>query len=913
MAEKLEDSLVRILNKNGSYIGIGVLISHEHLITCSHVILDALGLKHTSLDVPKESVYVDFPYQKKQTLLSAKVVEESWRPPQKDISNYLDDGEDIAILRLDGIAPKTAGPAQFVQLEELEDHEIDFFGVPANNPQGVWTSGKVVKKLPNGRLQIQGTGQEGYSVEPGFSGSPILDKNQQAVIGIVVARDPKRPTARVGFAIPTDMLVRAWPALMERAILPCPYQGLSTFLEKDARFFFGRNQLIERLSQTVKTQSFTAVVGPSGSGKSSIIFAGLLPKIRLSREWAVESFRPGAFPFRNLAASLVRLLEPTLSETDQLSERAKQAEYLSTGIVKVQDIIERLIEKNPNQQILLIIDQFEELYTLCQDLEKRQNFTEQILQAATQTVGCRIVISLRADFMGLALADPTLAEALQSDIKVGPMSVAGLREAITQPAEMLGVTFDDGLVELMLSSVAKEPGSLPLLEFTLEQLWAKQKNNAITFDAYRDPQIGSVETALVNYADSVYNNLNEEEQRQLQDIFVQLVQPGKGTEDTRCQETREELGETNWDLISRRGGLADKRLVVTGRNASDQDVVEVVHEALIQKWKPLQDWMEKARSFRVWQEQFRFNFDQWKNSNQDSGFLLRGNSLIEAHKWYKQYPTKFKSRQEKFIRKSQQRQRITRYGFWGISVLLALSAVLYQKQTAINQFQRDFSKVFLEGEAMPKYLYILPEALKAAKRESSNTLDGAIIQYRSILTVIQNFLDPRNVRDSGLTNKQIEDINIYRENAEAAVTKIVTENYLSALEKDLANGVIGKKVDGVEPSDFENLYTEGALKTTYSILMRTPGVGADTNENGHLDSQEAYLLPCDLLKEIERLWRQNTEQLCGFYEANSNYLSECDSLYSYTLLDSLFPRATSEDAVNRIRMECATGGLIDEE
>ena len=609
-----------------------------------------------------------------------------------------------------------------------------------------------------------------------------------------------------------------------------------------------------------------------------------------------------------MAASLVRLLEPTLSETDQLSERAKQAEYLSTGRVNVQDIIERLIEKNPNQQILLIIDQFEELYTLCQDLEKRQNFTEQILQAVNQTVGCRIVISLRADFMGLALADPTLAEALQSDIKVGPMSIAGLREAITKPAEMLGVTFDDGLVELMLSSVAKEPGSLPLLEFTLEQLWAKQKNNAITFEAYRDPQIGSVETALVNYADSVYDDLNEEEQRQIQDIFVQLVQPGKGTEDTRCQETREELGETNWDLISRRGGLADKRLVVTGRNASGQDVVEVVHEALIQKWKPLQDWMEKARSFRVWQEQFRFNFDQWTNNNEDVGLLLRGNPLLEASTWQKTYPQKFQAKQvKKFLEKSRQRDRLNRYGFWGLSILMTSSLVFALKQFSSIRFQQDFSKVFIEKTNTPELIYILPRALKMAKGEARRDVDGAISRYRSILDVIHNFLAPENVQNMKFTHSQIQQIEDIREKTEAVLTDLVIENYFQDLENDFAANSFGGKVEnpekGTQLSDFEKLYTDGALKTTYRILMREPGVGADVNVNGHLDPQEAHLLPCDLLQELERLWRQKTDQKCGFYEEYSDHRSDCDVLLNRTLLVRLFPSFSFQDAADRVK-EC---------
>jgi hypothetical protein len=205
-----------------------------------------------------------------------------------------------------------------------------------------------------------------------------------------------------------------------------------------------------------------------------------------------------------------------------------------------------------------------------------------------------ILLTLRADFMGQALAHRPFADALQeASLLMGPMTRQELHVAIEQPAEMQGAAFEAGLVERILDDVGEKPGVLPLLEFTLTQLWEQQTDGWLAHADYE--AMGCVEGALAAYADQVYADLDAGQQELARRALVQLVQPGEGTEDTRRIATKEELGDESWSLIQR---LADKRLVVTGRDAQGRETAEVVHEALIQKWGRFQEWMQSDRAFR---------------------------------------------------------------------------------------------------------------------------------------------------------------------------------------------------------------------------------------------------------------------------------------------------------------------------
>ncbi len=444
--------------------------------------------------------------------------------------------------------------------------------------------------------------------------------------------------------------------------LPCPYRGLFHFGPNDADFFFGRDIFVAELYNATQIRQFIPVLGASGSGKSSVVLAGLVPKLQQEKHWQFTHFRPGdspeADPFHALALSLVPLYDANLDKIDRMKQARKLAGCLRKGDIRLGDVFAQIRQNFPQDRILLIADQFEELYTLCPEAETRHRFLDQLIaefQLSTDKPGRAVlVLTMRADFLGNALSYPAFADQLHSvDIKIRSMNREELAEVIEKPAAKLGVTFEGGLVERILNDVADQPGNLPLLEFALTELWQQRTGKQLTHEVYE--AIGQVEGALARHADQKYEHLSETEKAQVRRIFVQLVRPGEGAEDTRRIAAKSELGEQSWSLVKQ---LADARLVVTSRNAAEQETVEVVHEALIRNWGELRGWMETDRVFRAWQERLRAAKQQWEMTNRDVGSLLRGAALAEAEEKLTERPDDLVAERE-FIQQSiQERQRL---------------------------------------------------------------------------------------------------------------------------------------------------------------------------------------------------------------------------------------------------------------
>jgi WD40 repeat protein len=470
----------------------------------------------------------------------------------------------------------------------------------------------------------------------------------------------------------------------EDVIPPNPYQGLLAFGEEDADFFLGQEKFVNNLVEVAHKQPLVAVVGPSGSGKSSVVYAGLIPKLRKEGNWLIESFRPGKEPFELLAFALVRQLEPEAGETQQLRETMGLAGDLRNGRITLQQVVSRILERNQGKRLLLVTDQFEELYTLCQAKAEQEHFANELLTLiALENI--TLVLTLRADFYGYVLSYRPLRDALQEYTPqlLSSMKREELQAAIELPAQKLEVQLEVQLTQHILDDVGQEPGNLPLLEFALTRLWEKQKNRELTHQAYEE--IGGVKKAIANHAEQVYQKLNETEKKQAQRIFVQLVRPGEGTEDTRRVATRAEVGEDNWNLVSYLAGY-QARLVVTGRQ-EPEDTVEVVHEALIREWGTLREWMNANRQFRTWQERLKAALREWKNDNHDSGALLRGVPLTVAEDWLRKRADEMTQEEQDFIQVSvkerdsekkerERRWQLTIIGLSGFSVIaLTLAGV----------------------------------------------------------------------------------------------------------------------------------------------------------------------------------------------------------------------------------------------
>lgn len=479
-----------------------------------------------------------------------------------------------------------------------------------------------------------------------------------------------------------------------RALPPCPYRGLSAFREEDAPYFFGRELFSLQLAEAVRKQPLVAVVGSSGSGKSSVVSAGLLARLRREKNWSIVPFRPGGAPITSLAAGLAAELEPGLSETRRPDVTRRLAQRLRASELTLADVSAHILEdQNRSARLLLVADQFEELYTLCPDAELRHCFLDLLLAAVEQQRLHReppitFVFTLRADFLEQVLTYRPLANAVQDGyLMLGPMIRSELRQAIVYPAEKLGVAFEAGLVERILDDVGEEPGNLPLLEFALTILWEQQRDRVLSHRDYE--AIDHIHGALSRYADQTLAVLKPGQREGVRRILIQLIRPGNGTEDTRRVARKEEFTADDWSVVQR---LADARLVITGRSAVGDETVEIAHEALIRNWMQLRRWMDEDRAFRLWQDRLRGSADHWRATGEDEGALLRGAPLAEAQRWLAERPESLSPAEQEFIlagealrerersRRRQERlarerlrQRITGAALAGLAFALALA------------------------------------------------------------------------------------------------------------------------------------------------------------------------------------------------------------------------------------------------
>lgn len=458
-----------------------------------------------------------------------------------------------------------------------------------------------------------------------------------------------------------------WLELGRRPTTLCPYRGLFAFREEDAPFFYGRENFTQTLIEAIQRCELVSVIGASGSGKSSVVFAGLVTKLRQQGSWKIVAFRPGQRPFQAIATSWVMLRASDQSQAEQLQSVLQLAEAWRTDEAALYTAMEEVVWESPGTRVLLVVDQFEELYTQCQDAQERQAFIACLLKVVELT-NVALVLTLRADFLGQALAYPPLANVLQHGNRMlGAMSRAELEAAINQPATLLGVTLEEGLTDRMIEAVSLSEGNLPLLEFALQELWEKRQGIQLTHAAY--DEIGGLEAAVARHAEQAYGKLTELEKERSRQIFLQLVRPGEETVDTRRVATRAEIGDHNWELVTR---LASDRLVMTGQDAiAKTETVELVHEALMREWKDLQSWIKENRDFRLWQERLRAAMQQWSVSGRDEGALLRGKSLVGAEDWLRKRPEELMAEREYIEASMQLQQRRRRKKNLGLSGVLA--------------------------------------------------------------------------------------------------------------------------------------------------------------------------------------------------------------------------------------------------
>jgi energy-coupling factor transporter ATP-binding protein EcfA2 len=344
----------------------------------------------------------------------------------------------------------------------------------------------------------------------------------------------------------------------------CPYRGLETFGEEHAEFFFGRERDIQRLLEKLKATRFVAVLGASGSGKSSLALAGLIPALKQgglpqSAEWRICVLTPGSRPLTTLAAHLIDLCPVPQTMQSTLDHLIEDQRTLCLAVAL------SLVNKRTGR-IVLVIDQFEEVFTLCNDERERSQFLANLLYATSVPGGqCTVLCTMRADFLPKCAAFPDLATRVAAQqFLVSPMDTDMLRQVIEEPARRVGLGFEPGVADKILSDVANQPGALPLLQHALFELWKRRQGQTLTLEGYRES--GGVAGAIAKTAEETFNSFDRDEQRIVRRIMLRLTQLGEGTEDTRRHATMDELvtGPEEADVVERIvSAMVDAHLLTT--------------------------------------------------------------------------------------------------------------------------------------------------------------------------------------------------------------------------------------------------------------------------------------------------------------------------------------------------------------
>lgn len=436
-----------------------------------------------------------------------------------------------------------------------------------------------------------------------------------------------------------------------------PYPGLAAFQPEDDERFFGREPLTRGLAEQLTKRRFAAVFGASGAGKSSLLRAGLLPRLRAEaqrRNGLVLLLTPGPHPLEECAVHLAGPAGST-SETVRVE--------LKSDPTNLHRLVRQALSQRPDTaEVVMVVDQFEEVFTLCRSEEERASFISALIAAAqTPNSRVRVVLGVRADFYAHCTHHPDLVAALAgSQLTLGPMTAEQLRQAIIQPAVRMGLSVEGSLVAELVAECHGRPGVLPLLSHALLETWHRRRGNALTLAGYR--AAGGMEGALARTAETFHAQLTPDRQRVARQLFLRLTALGEGTEDTKRRLPRAEI-EADGDADSLLDQAARARLLTL-----DDDHVEITHEALIRCWPRLHQWLSEDRENLRRHRQLTEAALLWDSLDRDPDALYRGTRLAVARELTQQ-PTRHASltmREQAFLdaslaaEQAQQRQVLVR-------------------------------------------------------------------------------------------------------------------------------------------------------------------------------------------------------------------------------------------------------------
>ncbi|MBL7501935.1 trypsin-like peptidase domain-containing protein [Frankia sp. CNm7] len=613
--------------------GVGVLVGERYVVTCAHVVNTALGLRDKRDQASKltRKVLVDFPLLDGLGVYEAEVVR--WEPPPR---TGVAPG-DLAGLEIRGKRLPAAAVATLVPGGEVPGTKVAMFGYPGEPPRpgGGWSDGTVKGRVENGLLQLDRHPNAALAPQPGYSGGPVFDEAHR-VVGLFCAAPEPDEDAPAGqpsdsYAIPAARLEEFWPEIC-RVRRPSPYRGLAAFEPADADVFVGREIEADHLVDKVERDGLTCVIGPSGVGKSSLLHAGLVPRLVAAGGWTVMRYRPGASPLTRLAAALLQA-EKNLSSPDQVPLDLLPA---LEDEIRREGIFARAarLASTRDGRMLILADQFEECLAVDGPDERARRDAAAVVRALLTeppaAVGSvRVLVALRSDRFGELQVHPEVrASLVDRVVSVQAMQPEALRRAVVEPARQRGVEYDPSLVDQLIRDAGKGTGRLPLLEFALGQLWEAQRGGRIEHKAYQ--HLDAVSGALGRYAESVVEDILRSgvvDEPRLRRALLALFRSGAdGTPAMRRIVRRDDVGD--WSVMR---VLARARLVVLDRGGGGTPTAELAHEALLDSWV----WLAQLVSQEADLVRWRTRLDEFGHGPDD---LLPESWLAEAQRWLADRP-----------------------------------------------------------------------------------------------------------------------------------------------------------------------------------------------------------------------------------------------------------------------------------
>lgn len=470
----------------------------------------------------------------------------------------------------------------------------------------------------------------------------------------------------------------------------CPYKGLDVFEVEDAELFFGREKLVDDLISRVKDSRTVFVTGPSGSGKSSLVRAGLIHalkqgKIKSSEHWLYATMKPGRDPLESLANAFSRLKSPELG--NYFRQHVDQVKVLH-------ECAESALTENKDQRLVLFIDQFEEVFTQISNEAERVAFLNLLTYAAMVESGRVILLfSMRSDFVSNCATYPQINALLnQQFVQIGAMMPQELVSAIAQPALRVGLRIDPDLIAQIINEMNGEPGTLPLMQFALKDLFDFQQTKgvliALTLGDYL--KRGGIHKALERHADDSFSKLNRNEQELTRSIFSRLIEVGRGAQDTRRTAVLNELVPKNastQDVKSVIQKLADARLVTTDEQAG-QDTVTISHEKLIDAWPWLKKLVNEYRDVIALQNEVANDAKEWNDHQREKSYLYIGARLANVREQLDAKKLALSGLAQDFVVAGYARQRrntaVLTTGLSTIIILLVIAVIVFSRQSSEN-------------------------------------------------------------------------------------------------------------------------------------------------------------------------------------------------------------------------------------